>query len=166
MVASGQGQSCHATAGGLPGIGKSLGLAPERQSYEGEAAMLLEALALRAPGAGAYPYATDGEEIDPAPMFQALAEDLAKGMAHEVIAARAHGFFADAFADAALALAEVWGADTVALSGGCFQNMTLLSAITSRLRGLRIAGPGLVPANDGGLAFGQALVALTQIEAD
>ncbi|WP_413720814.1 carbamoyltransferase HypF [Silicimonas sp. MF1-12-2] len=147
-------------------VAACLGMAAERQTYEGEAAMALEALAMRVPGAGAYPYATDGEMIDPAPMFLALADDLARGVDREVIAARAHGFFADAFADAALAQAEAWGADTAALSGGCFQNTILLREVASRLRGLRVAGPGLVPANDGGLAFGQALVALARMEAD
>jgi hydrogenase maturation protein HypF len=145
-------------------VAACLGLSAGRQSYEGEAAMRLEALAMGAPGAGSYPYATDGEQIDPAPMFEALAEDLARGIEREVIAARAHGFFADAFADAARALAEAWGADTIALSGGCFQNMTLLREIARQLDGWRIAWPGEVPANDGGLAFGQALVALARME--
>lgn len=145
-------------------VAACLGLASKRQSYEGEAAMLLEALAMGAPTAGAYPHAINGDEIDPAPMFHALAADLAKGTAPEVIAARTHGFFAEAFAQVAPALAAANGTDMVALSGGCFQNMTLLSAIGARLDGLRIAGPGLVPANDGGLAFGQALVALARME--
>ena len=147
-------------------VAACLGLAAERQTYEGEAAMLLEALAMRAPSAGAYPSATDGEAIDPAPMFEALASDLAKGIEPDVIAARAHGFVADAFTGAVRAQAEAWGAETVALSGGCFQNLTLLGAVTFRLDGLRVAGPGLVPANDGGLAFGQALVAQARMEAN
>ncbi|MDJ0630457.1 MAG: carbamoyltransferase HypF [Rhodobacter sp.] len=147
-------------------VAACLGLAAERQSYEGEAAMLLEALALRTPASGSYPYGTDGAEIDPAPMFEAMARDLARGVETAVIAARAHGFFADAFADAARAEADAWGTETVALSGGCFQNMTLLRGVTSRLSGMRICGPGLVPANDGGLAFGQTLVALAQLEAN
>ncbi len=128
--------------------------------------MLLEALAMRARDSGSYPYETDGAEIDPTPMFEAIARDLASGIERETIAARAHGFFAEAFTNAALSAAEAWGADTVALSGGCFQNMTLLRDVSERLKGLRICGPGLVPANDGGLAFGQALVALARMEAN
>ncbi|MDJ0824897.1 MAG: carbamoyltransferase HypF [Rhodobacter sp.] len=147
-------------------VAACLGLAVERQSYEGEAAMLLEALAMLAPGSGGYPYETDGAEIDPAPMFEAIARDLAGDVEREVIAARALGFFVEAFADAALSASEAWGADTVALSGGCFQNMTLLRHVSERLKGLRVCGPGLVPANDGGLAFGQALVALARMEAN
>ena len=145
-------------------VAACLGLAVERQSYEGEAAMRLEALASQAPKSGAYPYATDGEEIDPQPMFKALAHDLAAGRDASVIAARFHGFVAEAFSGAALAQAETVGTDTIALSGGCFQNMTLLNLVVAQLSGLRICGPGMVPPNDGGLAFGQTLVALARLE--
>ena len=126
--------------------------------------MRLEALASQAPKSGAYPYATDGEEIDPQPMFKALARDLAGDRDATVIAARFHGFVAEAFSDAALAQAEAAGTDTIALSGGCFQNMTLLNLVVAELSELRVCSPGMVPSNDGGLAFGQALVALTRME--
>ena len=145
-------------------VAACLGLAAERQSYEGEAAMLLEALAMRAPGAGAYPYALRQGVVDPSPMFHALAADLARGTEVEAIAARAHGFFAEAFAALARSAADAAGTETIALSGGCFQNMSLLAAMAARLDGLRLCLPGLVPANDGGLAFGQALVALARLE--
>lgn len=146
-------------------VAACLGLSAVRQSYEGEAAMRLEALAASAVAtAGAYPYGTDGEALDPSPMFQALAEDLDSGVEAETIAARFHGFLVTGFADAARSMAEAFGTDRIALSGGCFQNLTLLSGMMDELADLRIAGPGLVPANDGGLAFGQALVALARME--
>ncbi|MDU8945455.1 carbamoyltransferase HypF [Ovoidimarina sediminis] len=145
-------------------VAACLGLSPIRQSYEGEAAMLLQALAGRASQAGSYTHATDGLAIDPEPMFAELATDLAHGEPAEVIAARFHGFLANAFASSARAAAEARGTDTIALSGGCFQNVLLLEMMISRLDGFRICGPGAVPANDGGLAFGQALVALAQVE--
>lgn len=147
-------------------VAACLGLTPKVQSFEGEAAMRLEALAMRASDAGAYDFDLDGPAIDPAPMFNAIASDLRAGVEAPVIAARAHGAFALAFAHVARAEAARVGAETVALSGGCFQNMTLLADIRARLSGLKIAGPGHVPANDGGLAFGQALVALARLEAD
>ncbi len=146
-------------------VAACLGLAVARQSHEGEAAMRLEALAARAPDGGAYPHAVTGGRIDPAPMFVALARDLAQGVEPEIIAARAHGFVADAFAAAARRVAEAAGADTVALSGGCFQNLVLLRGVLCRLDGLRVCGPGMVPPNDGGLAYGQALVALARLGA-
>ena len=145
-------------------VAACLGLASERQTYEGEASMLLQSLAETARCAGSYPYATDGEEIDPSPMFSSLAQDLSKGVDPAVIAARFHGFLAEAFSDAARSLAEAFGTDTIALSGGCFQNVLLLRMMTEQLAGFRLCLPGEVPANDGGLAFGQALVALARRE--
>lgn len=148
-------------------VAACLGLAAARQSFEGEAAMRLEALAASAAEtAGAYPHGQDGDTIDPAPMFAALVEDLGAGVDPATIAARFHGFVTTAFASAARAAAEANGTDQVALSGGCFQNLTLLSGMVDVLSDLRVAGPGMVPANDGGLAYGQALVALARLESD
>ena len=68
---------------------------------------------------------------------------------------------------------ENWGGSiavandgTIALSGGCFQNATLLETVAERLPDLELCLPVDVPANDGGLAFGQALVALAQLETE
>jgi hydrogenase maturation protein HypF len=48
----------------------------------------------------------------------------------------------------------------VALSGGVFQNRTLLEQVVSRLtaQGLRALTHEQIPPNDAGLAYGQALV--------
>jgi hydrogenase maturation protein HypF len=50
----------------------------------------------------------------------------------------------------------------VALSGGCFQNRRLLESCFAGLRGagLEPYSNERVPANDGGLSLGQALVAI------
>ena len=55
-------------------------------------------------------------------MFTALAEDLESGVEATVIAGRFHLGLAQAFAAAARCAAEAANADTIALSGGCFQN--------------------------------------------
>ena len=49
----------------------------------------------------------------------------------------------------------------VALSGGSFQNRLLLEEVAARSKslGLTVLTHGQVPANDGGLALGQAAVA-------
>ncbi|MDX8355484.1 carbamoyltransferase HypF [Cognatiyoonia sp. IB215182] len=145
-------------------VAACLGIATDRQTFEGEAAMRLQALAEKADTREAYPYAFDGQKIDPVPMFESLASDLESDLDHGVIAARFHGFVATAFANAALASAEAVGTDTIALSGGCFQNVLLLRRVIDELPDMQICGPGQVPANDGGLAFGQALVALARME--
>ena len=147
-------------------VAACLGLAPERQTFEGEAAMRLQALAERAKKGGSYPYRMDGAIVDPTPMFGALVADIEKGEAPEQIAARFHGFVADAFSAVARANALAVGTDTIALSGGCFQNRLLLGMVTERLADLRVCAPGEVPTNDGGLAFGQALVALARLDGE
>ena len=53
------------------------------------------------------------------------------------------------------------GTDTVALGGGVFANMLLLDGIMLQLQaaGMRVLTAERFPANDGGLALGQAAVA-------
>ncbi|MEP9354961.1 carbamoyltransferase HypF [Xanthobacter sp. KR7-65] len=140
-----------------------LGLAPERLSHEGEAAMALEATAEGTPPP--YPFApeTSGAlwEIDPAPAWRAMVADLTAGRALSAMAAAFHYGLAEAFADAAASIAVREAIAAVALSGGVFQNALLLEATVAALahRGLAVLVPADVPANDGGLALGQAVVA-------
>ena len=53
------------------------------------------------------------------------------------------------------------GLSQVALSGGCFQNAILLAGLSRRLgdRGFDVLTHENVPANDGGIALGQAVIA-------
>jgi hydrogenase maturation protein HypF len=53
------------------------------------------------------------------------------------------------------------GTDAVALSGGTFQNLLLLDQVVQLLeeRGFNVYTHRRVPANDGGLALGQAVLA-------
>lgn len=77
------------------------------------------------------------------------------------IAARFHLGLARAAAALAVRLAEDRGLNTVALSGGVMQNKTLFEALVRDLRdrGMRVLSHRQVPANDGGLALGQAVIA-------
>ena len=144
-----------------------LGLAPDRLSHEGEAAMALEAAAQE--DAPPYPFAFHAEavpiEIDPAPLFKALVDDLHAGRHAPAMAAAFHAGLAEAFTGAAARVAKSEGLTAVALSGGVFQNARLLEETVRRLEafGLTPLVPGDVPANDGGLAFGQAVVAAARL---
>ncbi|MCU4654570.1 carbamoyltransferase HypF [Roseibacterium sp. SDUM158016] len=139
-----------------------LGIAPEVLSFEGEAAMALEALALT--GSTRHPVAlpVDDGVIDPAPLFDPETLQSADP------ACLAHGFhaaLARAFADVARRAVGSGDARAVVLSGGCFQNALLLDLTIAALAGIPVLHHRETPANDGGLALGQALVAMAQAEA-
>ena len=152
-------------------VAAALGICRERASYEGQAAIELEAAldhAALANADAAYPFALDalaGEpamlDLDPAPMWQALLDDLAAGAAPGVIAARFHSGLARAIVATALHCAAGSRIVTVALSGGVFQNRTLFELVERQLRerGLAVLSHRQVPPNDGGLALGQAAIA-------
>lgn len=103
--------------------------------------------------------------LDPAPMWQALLHDLASERNRGTMAARFHCGFAQGAADLAGRLAADRGLTSVALSGGVFQNKTLFEATAQGLRqqGLRLLTHRRVPANDGGLALGQAVAAAAKL---
>lgn len=61
---------------------------------------------------------------------------------------------------------EQTGIHTAALSGGCFQNLLLLELTVQGLRaqGFHVLTHSLIPPNDGGIALGQAVAAMAQLE--
>jgi hydrogenase maturation protein HypF len=103
----------------------------------------------------------EGVLLDPAPLIRAVVDDLRAGTPRPVIAARFHNTLARLIVDTCGIIRQQEGLNKVCLSGGVFQNVTLLRRT---LHGLREAGFApyihhLVPPNDGGIALGQALVA-------
>jgi hydrogenase maturation protein HypF len=79
----------------------------------------------------------------------------------EVVAARFHTGVADLVAELAGRVRGATGLGTVVLGGGVFGNALLLSGARRRLeeRNFTVLTPEQLPANDGGLALGQLLVA-------
>jgi hydrogenase maturation protein HypF len=132
-------------------------------SYEGQVAIALEQLAdQREKGA----YGATSEPGDPflmsgTDLFRAATEDLKAGVAREIIAARFHNGLARLIRDGCVLLRERSGLDTVALSGGVFQNQLLLQRTVSGLEktGFTVLQHSRVPCNDGGISLGQAVVA-------
>jgi hydrogenase maturation protein HypF len=140
-------------------------------SYEGQAAIELEALADPAAD-GAYALALvthDGAPaiLDPAPAIEAILADLAAGVPVATVSARFHRAVANATGDACVVLARAAGIDTAVLSGGVFQNRLLLEATAAALEraGLRVLVPERLPPNDGQIAFGQVAVAAAWLAA-
>jgi hydrogenase maturation protein HypF len=134
-------------------------------SYEGQAAIELEALADRTAD-GAYELAfverADAPALlDPAPAIEQLLAELAAGVPASIASARFHAGMADATTAACVRLASNAGLDTAVLSGGVFQNRLLLEGCAAALEraGLRVLTPQRLPPNDGQIAFGQVAVA-------
>jgi hydrogenase maturation protein HypF len=132
-------------------------------AYEAQAAIELEGLS-RGIDCAASAYAFDVDRgaattlIDPAPILHAVVRDRRAGVAAGVIGARFHRAVADLIVD--LACEECGTSQTVALSGGVFQNALLLELTLSGLhaRGIDVITHRRVPPNDGGIALGQLLV--------
>lgn len=142
---------------GLPGA--------HRPTYEGQAAVELELAADPEARGEAYPVplrAGEGSWIfELRELIRAIVEDLRRGESPGRIAARFHVSLAAALDDCCRRLRDWEGLGAVALSGGCFQNRLLLALLTERLdaSGFQVYTHGRVPANDGGLALGQAVLA-------
>ena len=133
-------------------------------TFEGQAAIELEHAADGADG-DAYPFLLGGGDpavADWTPLLHALLADRAAQVPPAVIARRFHA----ALVDLATAIAERVGLPDVVLAGGCFQNLRLATGVRRSLaaRGCAVHTPALYPPNDGGIALGQALVALRRAE--
>jgi hydrogenase maturation protein HypF len=138
----------------------------EKIRYEAQAAIELEQLVQ--PGAQAEPLPWElraGDEpllLDPRPMVRALADAVAGGEADAAeLSLRFHCTVVDMVLVTCAALRARTGIDQVVLSGGVFLNAFLLQACCDGLRqaGFRAYAHSKVPANDGGVALGQAAIA-------
>jgi hydrogenase maturation protein HypF len=146
-------------------VAAALGICRDQARYEGQPAIELETVA-DPEERGAYPFGCEQMGglmvIDPAPMWRAL---LADQVNPAVKAARFHNGLAIAIVDVIGRLRRTSDFDTVALTGGVFQNKRLLEDVVERLNplGLRVLTHRSVPAGDGGLALGQAAIAAAVI---
>jgi hydrogenase maturation protein HypF len=130
-------------------------------NYEAQAAIELEGLVEKGVE-GTYPFDLGGQ-VDPGPCIRAVVADVHAGVPVSVIAAKFHNGLATMIRDVCLRLRHETGLDRVALSGGVFQNITLLGRAVTLLQatGFTVYIHHLVPPNDGGIALGQAVVAGT-----
>ena len=138
-----------------------------RVTYEGQAAMELEMAAAEETGS-VYDYAWEEGapcRILPAPIIRGVAADVGKGLGVPAISAKFHNTLVRMFSDLCESIRRQRGLDRVVLSGGVFQNARLLTGLIPALasRGFEVYSHRLVPANDGGIALGQALIAAASI---
>ena len=134
-------------------------------NYEGQAAIELEMMMNGAPDNSSYPFSTREENgstiLQTRPLFEAIIADLRTSVPVPVISRRFHNGLIDALVSIARGLRDTTGLRQVCLSGGCFQNVYLLENMEARLRESKfeVFTHSQVPAGDGGLSLGQALIA-------
>jgi hydrogenase maturation protein HypF len=157
-----RGTACPPTTSAGRWFDAAAGLLGVREvaSFEGQAAMLLEGLAWR--------YGPI-EPLQEGFCIRDFVLDILPLIAHitemrnqERAAALFHATLAEGLAQWARAAAAKAGLTMVALGGGCFQNRILSDRLIARLRsfGLQPLQARLAPPGDGGLALGQAWVAM------
>ncbi|MCR4434585.1 MAG: carbamoyltransferase HypF [Clostridiales bacterium] len=134
-------------------------------NYEGQAAIELE-FAAEAGDFGEYGFDIEEEKgvfiIHPNSVIDGIIGDLKAGIPRGIISSRFHETVATMIKAMCMLIREEQGLDRVALSGGVFQNMTLLEKSITRLRkeGFKVYIHSRVPSNDGGIALGQAVMAV------
>ena len=132
-------------------------------NYEGQAAIELEQLAAAGETRGYHAAIEPGDpfRVRGSDLIAAAAADIAAGTGADVISARFHRGVAGLIEQGCLLLRDRCGLDTVALSGGVFQNLLLTRQTVHRLEsaGFRVLQHVRVPCNDGGISLGQAVVA-------
>jgi hydrogenase maturation protein HypF len=156
-------------------VAAAVGICQDAVSYEGEAAIALEsitdarALALEDDGYPIpilmHPLDLSGlTTMDLSPLWVAILEDLERHTPAAMMAARFHRGLVRAIVEMVRHIFERENQRLeriVALSGGSFQNKLLLEGVSHALEGLglTVLTHSQVPANDGGLALGQAAIA-------
>lgn len=132
-------------------------------SFEGQAAMALEAIAT-AGVEDRYEFATEGDgpaQLDMRPMMRQIVGDLSRAIPASDIAARFHNTLVAVVAQICCDMRNRFQLTRVCLSGGCFQNIRLLRGCVAALRAEKfdVYYPMQLPANDGGISLGQAAIA-------
>ncbi|MDD5410390.1 MAG: carbamoyltransferase HypF [Methylobacter sp.] len=149
----------------------ALGLHSEHIHYEGQAAIALEILATPLfadeqsyPQAWSIDRCGDLSVLSWQGLWQAVLTDLKHDIDKARIAARIHHSLIAATVQMLNEFSLQTGVDSIALSGGVFQNRLLFEGVTQQLQrhGKTVLSPQHYPINDGGLALGQAVIAAAQ----
>ncbi|MGB3342027.1 MAG: carbamoyltransferase HypF [bacterium] len=132
-------------------------------TYEAEGAINLE-YAARSGVRTYYPYVLEPTEpmvIKIMPLFEALINDIKKGIAKGVIAAKFHNTIAAFTLDVTEKLSKLYRVKKVCLSGGVFQNRYLLNLIVAKFEkaGFKVFFHKKLPTNDGCISYGQTIYA-------
>ncbi|MBN1487686.1 MAG: carbamoyltransferase HypF, partial [Anaerolineae bacterium] len=135
-------------------------------TYEAQAAIELEqAAGIQIPeDISPYAFEIEGDTVRVAVLFEALLAELRKGTPVAEISRRFHATIAYMVVKVSAQIRDTTGLNTVALSGGVFQNRLLLQLSLPLLEkaGFKVLRHRQVPCNDGGVSLGQAVIAQSQ----
>jgi len=134
------------------------------QSYEGQVAMELES-AVRSPVILRNGFDIQGNILDFRPLLAALVDaDIGVGEGADLF----HGTIVAGLAKWIGDYAKHMGQTNIVLGGGCFLNRILAEGLSDALRqrGLNPWLPRALPANDGGISFGQAAIVRARLITD
>jgi hydrogenase maturation protein HypF len=150
------------------GVAAILGI-KKTVAYEGQAAMELE-MSIHKETKESYDYEWEQEkdscQIPVHPIVRGVAMDMENGLPVSDISSKFHMTLIRLFSDLCAHLRKETGLNRVALSGGVFQNATLLAGLRKALedKGLQVYTHRLVPTNDGGISLGQAVAAAAMVK--
>jgi hydrogenase maturation protein HypF len=133
-------------------------------NFEAQSAIELEAIVDKME-LSAYTINLEGDLIDPRQMLADLLADVKNNVPLPVVAARFHNGLAQTVLEISQDIRRNSGLHQVVLSGGVWQNVALLARTIPLLKreGFEITIHRQVPANDGGLSLGQAVIAARQL---
>jgi hydrogenase maturation protein HypF len=141
-------------------------------NYEAQAAIELEMCRDETAAGQPYPFALGQAggvlQIDSRPLFRSIVEDMLRGATAGEISQRFHDGLIQVFKNIAKILRERTSLNSVCLSGGSFQNAYLATNLERQLREMKfdVFTHSQVPAGDGGLSLGQAVVAARRASSD
>jgi hydrogenase maturation protein HypF len=143
----------------LDAVAAVLGVCFER-SYEGEPAMKLESIALAGKEILKIQPQVKGDVLQTSELIKAIFDNLGRVSTAD-LAYSAHAYLAKGLAELAIQGAKATRVKNVGFSGGAANNQILAQLIRESVEsaGLRFFVHEAVPAGDGGVSFGQAVVA-------
>ncbi|MBQ0105122.1 MAG: carbamoyltransferase HypF [Armatimonadetes bacterium] len=130
-------------------------------SFEGEAPIMLESIA-KGEYTDIYDYNIENNVVDQYEIMKQIKTDIKNNISQSEISVKFHNTVASFTAEICENISRETGLKNVTLSGGVFQNMVLLEKVTEKIRNFGLAPYvcRIYPANDGGISFGQAVMAL------
>ncbi len=136
----------------------------QKVNYEGQAAIEFEALADSAE-MEMYLFGQNQAEVQVRGVVEALVKDVLAGVSIPKISARFHNGLAESVRETVKKISGETGIRSVVLSGGVWQNLTLLGRTLSLLKNddFKVYIHREVPTNDGGLSLGQAAIAASRL---